>query len=200
MNWMKVVVFALLVGVSWSSWAQPGGSGEQGDTFLPGAIYEVRYWTDMTGRTSNVLIDTMIFFNDRAAFNYTQPNCPSCAFEHTNSIIYSVMPSIQGNEKDIIVGNSFVKKMNSQLVKFRNYERMIYKIYASDLENKNTGTGEYSLVSAQFGVIYRYNNRGEVWMLNRIDVFKDGKSLDEIDLLPLQVELNRTRKIFTEGD
>jgi hypothetical protein len=105
------------------------------------------------------------------------------------------MPKLQTSEREFTMGNNFVRKMNKAIVPFRGYDRLIYKIYSSDMSSKDTGTGDYALVSSQFGVIYRYNNKGEVYMLNRIDVYKDGKAVDEIDLLPLQVELSKS-KIF----
>lgn len=178
--------------------AQKGGSDADKERFIPGAIYEARYWTDMTGRNSKVFIDTMVFFNDRAAFDYTNDRCVSCPYHSTDSIVYSLMPKLQTSERDFIIGNNFVRKMNKAIVPFRGYDRLIYKIYSSPISEKDSGTGDYSLVSSQFGVIYRYNNKGDVYMLNRIDVYKDGKAVDEIDLLPLQMELGKS-KIFT-GD
>ena len=175
--------------------AQKGGNDGEKEKFIPGAIYEARYWTDMTGRSSKVFVDTMVFFNDRAVFEYSNNRCISCPYHSTDSIIYSLMPKLQTSEREFTMGNNFVRKMNKAIVPFRGYDRLIYKIYSSDMSSKDTGTGDYALVSSQFGVIYRYNNKGEVYMLNRIDVYKDGKAVDEIDLLPLEVELSKS-KIF----
>ena len=46
--------------------------------------------------------------------------------------------------------------------------------------------------------MYRYNNKGEALMLNRIDIYQDGKLKEELDLLPLQMDLQKT-DIFTGG-
>jgi hypothetical protein len=179
-----------------NAFAQQGGSGGEvlsKSQFLPKATYEVKYWTDMTGRSREVEIDTMYFFgNDRAASQYTSSHSVSAKYAASDSLVYVLAPKLGMGEKEWIMGNNYVKRMNRSTVPFKGFDRSVYRVYVSSLDHKDDGRGEYMLVSNQFGIIYRYNNRGDIWMLNRIDVVRDGKVMDEIDLLPLQMDLGRT--------
>ncbi|HNI43752.1 MAG: hypothetical protein JNM36_14205 [Chitinophagales bacterium] len=196
-----LILFTVLLLGSHAVFAQKGGSGADAKPeFIPGAIYEVRYWTDMSGRDPGVKIDTMIFFNDRSSFEYSNDRCLSCPYISSDSIIYSLLPTFNSSsEKEFTLGNNYVRRANKAIVPFRKYDRMIYRVYVSELKDKYTAMGNYALVSSQFGVIYRYSNRGDFWMLNRIDIYKDGKAVDEIDLLPLQAALSQS-KIFIEDE
>ncbi|OWY24533.1 hypothetical protein C7N43_19475 [Sphingobacteriales bacterium UPWRP_1] len=204
---MKKTLFLLfgLLGclLSVKGFAQVGGNDKAVSTpeFLPDAIYETRYWTNMANPyDSKVYIDTMVFFgNERAAFEYTSINCKSYSCRHNDSLIYVVMPKFSSMEKEWVLGKNFVRRMYQVNVNFRGFDRTIYKVYVSDLENRDSGMGDYALVSKQFGIIYRYNTQGEILMLNRIDVIRNGKVMDEIDLLPLHIELGKT-DIFTGYD
>ena len=192
---IALTVVLCLMTVS-AAFAQQGGSGGEvlgKPQFLPKATYEVKYWTDMTGRTSEVKIDTMYFFgNDRAASQYTSGRSLSARYANTDSLIYVLAPKLGMGEKEWIMGENYVRRMNRAVVPFKGFDRSVYRVYVSPLSHKDDGTGETVLVSNQFGIVYRYNNRGEVWMLNRIDVVRDGKLMDEIDILPLQMDLQRT--------
>lgn len=198
------LLFALLgCSFSFKVMAQVGGSNNAISTpdYLPEAIYEVRYWTNMANPLdSRVYIDTMVFFgNERAAFEYTSTNCKSYSCRQNDSMIYVVMPKFSSGEKEWVLGKNFVRRMYQVSVPFRKFDRDIYKVFVSDLDNRDTGIGDYALVSKQFGIIYRYNPMGEILMLNRIDVWRNGKVMDEIDLLPLHIELGRS-DIFTGYD
>ncbi len=186
-----------------AAFAQQGGAGSEvlgKPEFLPKATYEVKYWTDMTGRTSDVKIDTMYFFgNDRAAAQYTSNQSLSAHYRKTDSLIYVLAPKLGMGDKEYIMGENYIRRMNRSIVPFKGFDRSVYRVYVSSLTHKDDGTGEMVLVSNQFGIIYRYNNRGEVWMLNRIDVVRDGKIMDEIDILPLQIDLQRT-EIFRQTE
>lgn len=203
MNCIKALFLTLLcIMAATQAYAQKGGIGESlgNPQFLPNAIYEVKYWTDMSGRSSDVKIDTMIFFgNDRVAFQYASSRSVSYKYRQTDSLVYSIAPKFGLGEKEWILGENYLRRMNRATVPFKGFDRSIYRIYISTLNTKDSGQGEYVLVSNQFGVLYRYNNRGDVWMLNRIDVVRDGKIMDEIDLLPLQMDLMRT-EIFRTAE
>ncbi len=197
---IQLLFFAtLLMYIPLSLFGQQGG-GENNKEYLPGAIYEIRYWTNMASMgDQSVYIDTMIFFNnDRAVFEYSNQKCVSYHCRDTDSLVYVLLPKFKSSEKEWIMGENFVRKLYETSVPFRGYERTIYKLFGSDMKNKGTGLGNYALVSKQFGIIYRYNTEGEVYMLNRIDVLQDGKVMDEIDLLPMQMKLQET-DIFTGG-
>ncbi len=191
-----ILINCCLLMCAYNAYAQPGGLSQARDEFIPEAIYEVRYWTNMAASGDNaVYIDTMIFHNDRAVFEYSSENCLSYHCRRSDSLVYVLMPKF-GSEKEWIMGSNYVRKDHMVSVPFRGYERGIYKMYTTDMVNKDTGIGEYALVSREFGIIFRYNSDGEVFMLNRIDVLRNGKIMDEIDLLPLQVALGKT-DIFT---
>ncbi len=197
MRTLKFLLLGVLLSfTAMSSFAQQGGAmPDQGDEFIPDAIYEVRYWSNMARfGDGSVYIDTMLYFgNDRAVFEYSNARCVSYHCKASDSLIYVLMPKFrQTSEKEWLMGENFVRRLHRTEVPFRGRARNIYKIYTSDLNNKDTGIGDYALVSDTFGVIYRYNADGEVYMLNRIDVIQNGTVKDEIDLLPLQVELNKT--------
>ena len=202
-NLMFLLFLLLGCSLSFKAVAQVGGNDNTISTpdYLPEAIYEVRYWTNMANPLdSRVYIDTMVFFgNERAAFEYTSTNCKSYSCRANDSMIYVVMPKFSTDENEWVLGKNFVRRMYQVTVPFRKFDRSIYKIYVSDLDNRDTGYGDYALGSKQFGIIYRYNPQGEILMLNRIDVWRNGKTMDEIDLLPLHMELGRT-DIFTGYD
>ena len=181
------------------AFAQPrGGSiNVPQDEFIPGAIYEIRYWTDMTSVDGEVLIDTLTFFgNDRAVFEYSSSNCVSYHCRETDSLAYVLLPKLGSSEKTYIMGKNFVRRLNRVNVPFRGYDRMVYRLFITELDNKNDPYGDYVLVSNKFGILYRYNADGEQFMLNRIEVMKDGRTMDEIDILPMQMQL-QTTDIFT---
>lgn len=169
----------------------------QGD-FLPNAIYEVRYWTNMANRLdTRVYLDTMIFFgNERASFQYPSQDNLSQKYRSTDSLIYNLLPQISGSNKEFIMGKNILRRMHQVQVPFRGQERPVYKLYVGGLETKDNGMGEYALVSQKFGIIYRYNNKGDIYMLNQIDVLRDGYRVDEIDLMPLHLQLMQS-DIFT---
>ena len=79
---------------------------------------------------------------------------------------------------------------------FRGATTMVYKTYVSDMANKDSGMGDYVLASRDYGIIFRWNADGEIYMLNRIDRMRNGRTNAEIDLLPLQSHL-MTTDIFT---
>ena len=135
----------------------------------------------------------MFFFNnDRAIFEYTNNDCISCDKKETDSLVYMILPKISFNEKEIILGENIITRLYQVTVPFRGYDRTIYKLFITDMKNKGTGLGEYVLVSKQFGIIYRYNSEGQVTMLSQTEVLKDGKEVDIINMLPLQMALQQT--------
>ncbi len=196
----KCFLAFLLCMISFSlAWAQPRGGSINipQDEFVPGAIYEIRYWTNMTTVDGKVDIDTLKFFgNDRAVFEYSSSNCVSYHCRESDSLVYVLLPKLGGSERTYIMGDNFVRRLNRATVTFRGYDRMVYRLFITDLDNKNDPYGDYVLVSNKFGILYRYNSDGEQYMLNRIEVMKDGKTMDEIDILPLQMQL-QTTDIFT---
>ena len=194
MKIIRLFVLALVcMSMAFNASAQKGGGENENEEFLPGAVYEIRYWQDMTNMSAPVYLDTMFFFNnDRAVFEYTNKECISCKSRQTDSLIYMILPKLSFNEKEIIMGENIVKRLYQVTVPFRGYDRTIYKMFITNMKNKDTGLGEYVLVSKQFGIIYRYNSEGEVNMLSQIEVLKDGKEVDIIGLLPLQMQLQQT--------
>jgi len=200
MKWLQT--FCLILGCLCGSlgvYAQDGGESKA--EYLPDAIYEIRYWTNMMAMDGKVHIDTLIFFNnDRASFEYPNTDCISCPYRSTDSLVYTLMPKFNTSEKEWVMGNNFVRKSYRVIVNFAKYDRAVYKVYVSDMKNKDTGMGQYVFASKQFGVIYRYDARGNVIMLNRIDVMQNGRILDEIDVLPLQLDLQNNTDIFTGRD
>jgi len=181
------------------AWAQPRGGAINvpQDEFIPGAIYEIRYWTNMTTVDGTVFIDTLQFFgNDRAVFEYSSSNCVSYHCRASDSLVYVLLPKLGSSEKTYIMGDNFVRRLNRVNVPFRGYDRMVYRLFITELDNKNNPYGDYVLVSSKFGILYRYNSDGDQFMLNRIEVMKDGRTMDEIDILPLQLQL-QTTDVFT---
>ncbi len=181
------------------AWAQPRGGAINvpQDEFIPGAIYEIRYWTNMATVDGQVYIDTLQFFgNDRAVFEYSSSNCVSYHCRASDSLVYVLLPKLGSSEKTYIMGDNFVRRLNRVNVPFRGYDRMVYRLFITELDNKNNPYGDYVLVSNKFGILYRYNSDGEQFMLNRIEVMKDGRTMDEIDILPLQMQL-QTTDVFT---
>lgn len=199
---MQRISFWMLILLSFCStinaFAQRGG-GVEDDDFLPGAIYEIRYWTNMAAvGLDAVQIDTMIFHgNDRAVFEYSSSNCVSYGCRQSDSLVYVLLPKfMSSSEKEWVMGENFVRKMYRVGSNFRGHDRQVYKVFITDMVDKGTGRGDYVFVTRNFGIIYRYNSDGEIFMLNRIDVLKDGKTVDEIDLLPLHMKL-QSSDIFT---
>lgn len=198
MNLLKYVFTVLICTIAATTFAQKGGVADNGTQFLPGAIYEVRYWTNMATMDSQVYIDTMYFFgNDRISFEYTNEKGVSIPFRKADSLAYTAQSQLSGNEKKIKIGDYYVRNMNMASAAFRGYDRYVYRLFVTDINNVNTGVGDYLILSREFGIIMRYNHKGEVYMLNRIDVVKDGQVKDEIDLLPLQLALQKTN-LFRE--
>ena len=196
------LLFLICLSVLFSGnlFAQKGGTAAKDLAVLPGALYEVRYWTNMAAMgDSKVYIDTMIYFGDRGLFSYTNKDAVSQEFKLSDSLIYTIMPQFGSTtEKEWTLGQYVVRRYHSVSIPFRKYDRTIYRAYTATEPNKDTGIGEYALVSRQFGVMYRYNNKGEALMLNRIDIYQDGKLKEELDLLSLQMDLQKT-DIFTGG-
>ncbi len=162
--------------------------------FVPNAIYEIRYWTNMARMGDDqVYIDTMMFFgNDRAVFEYSNANCVSYHCRDSDSLVYVLLPKFNTGQKEFLMGDYIIKKLYDVNAPFRGFDRKINKIYVSDMHNKHSGYGDYVLVSRKFGIIYRWNQDGEIYMLNRIDIVRNGRLKDEINLLPLQEHLNTT--------
>ena len=194
MKIIRLFVLTLVcMSMAFNASAQKGGGENDKEEFLPGAVYEIRYWQDMTNMSAPVYLDTMFFFNnDRAIFEYTNNDCISCDKKETDSLVYMILPKISFNEKEIILGENIITRLYQVTVPFRGYDRTIYKLFITDMKNKGTGLGEYVLVSKQFGIIYRYNSEGQVTMLSQTEVLKDGKEVDIINMLPLQMALQQT--------
>lgn len=196
--------FALFFTAQTNIFAQKGNTASTPlgtPDFTPGAIYEIRYWTNMGNPyDSKVYIDTMIFYgNERVTFQYSNSSCLSYRCRTSDSLIYTISPKLGGGEKEWFSGKHFIKNLYRENVKFRGFDRTIYKMFVGDLESKKTGIGDYAFVSKEFGIIFRYNNQNEVFMLNLVEVYKDGKKLDEIDLLPLHTALSKSN-IFSGNE
>ncbi len=198
MKQIPILIICLLCLTTASVFAQKGdGAVSMKEEYVPGATYEIRYWTNMARMGDDqVYIDTMMFFGDRAVFEYSNANCVSYHCRSSDSLVYVLLPKFSTSEREWMMGGNFVKKQHKVLTKFRGLSRMIYKTYVSDMANKDNGLGDYVLASRDFGIIFRWNSDGEIFMLNRIDVVRDGKVRDEVDLLPLQSHL-MTTDIFT---
>ena len=199
-----LILFVLSLGITTqNAYAQRGDGAvvapSSQDEFVPNAIYEIRYWTNMARMGDDqVYIDTMMFFGrDRAAFEYSNANCVSYHCRASDSLVYVVMPKLMTSEKEWILGDFIIKKLARQTANFRSRSRTIFKTFVSDIDTKDSGLGDYVLLSREFGIIFRWNADGEVYMLNRIDVIKDGIVRDEINLLPLQSYL-ATTDIFSK--
>ncbi|MBK8443833.1 MAG: hypothetical protein IPL35_10685 [Sphingobacteriales bacterium] len=152
-------------------------------------VKEIRYWQDMTKMGNNdILIDTMVYYgNDRAGFEYSNAQCVSFHCRDTDSLIYSLLPSLFTAEKDWTLGKSYIRKMDARKINFKGIQSEVFKVYVSDLNNKSSGYGDYSLVMKDFGVVCRWNVSGEFFQLIRIDALRggDAKQEESIDLLPL---------------
>lgn len=152
----------------------------------PGAVYEARYWQNMAQMgASSVYIDTMVYIGERAGFSYANVNCISFNCKDADSLLYILLPKFSGEKDEYIMGKHIIRKLGQVDIPFRSKSRRIYKVYTTDQLNRNTGIGEYSLICKDFGVICRWNADMEFYQMIRIDVAKDEKILDEIDLLPL---------------
>lgn len=149
--------------------------------------YEIRYWQDISQAGENEIhIDTMVYVGkDRAGFNYSSADCISYFCKETDKLIYSLLPRLHEETGEWTLQDKFVRRIKTVTVPFRSREREIMKVYVSDLNNKATGYGEYSFLSKEFGVIYRWNSDGEIFQLIRIDIVRDGVVLEELNLLPL---------------
>ena len=196
-----IIVTALCLFTAFDAFAQRGGGGVEGanDDFIPDAIYEVRYWTNMAAYDGRVEIDTMVFQGgDRAVFEYSNKHCVSYGCRQTDSLIYVMLPKMGASQqKEWTMGEFFLRKVCRVTAPFRGFDRSVYKLYATDVASKDTGLGEYAFVTREFGVIYRYNSSGEQYMLNRIDVIRNGQVKDEINLLPLQKTLAERTSIYS---
>lgn len=152
----------------------------------PGAIYEARYWQNMTQMgASKVYVDTMVYIGERAGFTYSNANCISFNYKDTDSLLYVLMPKFKDAQEEYTLGKHVIRKLGYVDIQFRSKPRRIYKVYTTDIYNRTSGIGEYSLICKDFGVICRWNADMEFYQMLRIDVGKDEKILDEIDLLPL---------------
>ncbi len=149
--------------------------------------YEIRYWQNISQPGENdVHIDTMVYVGkDRAGFDYENSDCISYFCKDTDKLIYSLLPRLSEEGGEWTLQDKFVRRINTVEVPFRSRQREVMKIYVSDVNNKSTGYGEYSFLSKEFGVIYRWNSDGEVYQLIRIDIVRNGKLLEELNLLPL---------------
>lgn len=179
-------LFTLLIPVL--SFAQQN----QGQEFLPDAIYEVRYWQNLSGMgTSGVLLDTMIYQggHDRAGFDYQNAECVSFHCKETDDMVYNLLPKFGSGETEWNIREKFVRKIQRTSVPFRGVDRGLFMIFVTDKGNELSGYGDYSMVSKEFGVVSRWNGDGEFYQLLRIDVYKNGRLLQEIDLLPLHDQM-----------
>jgi len=199
MKQIPILIICLLCLTVASTFAQKGdGAVSIKEEFVPGATYEIRYWTNMARMGDDqVYIDTMMFFGDRAVFEYSNAECVSYHCRSSDSLVYVLLPKFSTSEKEWMMGNNFVKKQHKVLANFQGLTRMVYKTYVSDMANKDNGLGDYVLAARDYGIIFRWNSDGEIFMLNRIDVVKDGKVRKETDLLPLQSHLMNNTDIFT---
>ncbi len=200
LQWLIVsTVSLLLFTFSNNSYAQFGGTANEEEEFIPEATYEIRYWTNMgVADDERVYIDTLVYFRERLSALPPSNSCLSYHCRKSDSIIYLITPKI-GREKEWIMGDYYARKELYVNVPFKGYDRAIYKVYTCDIEEKNTGQGYYAFVSREFGIIYRYNADGEVFMLNRIDAMRNGRVFSEVDLLPIHRRLART-EIFDSLD
>ncbi len=157
--------------------------------------YEIRYWQSMTDPGSNpVLIDTMVYSGlDRTGFDYSSADCISHFCKEEDKKIYALMDQFTSGQSEWTIEEFFVRKIDMLEVPFRAKDRKIYHVYVSDHNNRNSGFGTYSLVSSEFGVICRYNSDGEFFQLNRIDVVKNQKTMEELNLLPIFEKLYASR-------
>jgi len=155
--------------------------------------YEIRYWQNMSNAGSNaVMVDTMVYQGkDRSGFDYSSADCVSYYCKQEDNLIYSVLDKLE-TEREWTVKDFFIRQLDGTSVPFRTRQRQVYKIYVSDAANRNTGIGNYTLVSKEFGVICRWNADGEFFQLLRIDIVKQDKTIGEVDLLPLFERLYMT--------
>ncbi len=153
--------------------------------------YEIRYWQNMINPGSSpILIDTMVYYGtDRTGFDYSSADCISYFCKEEDNLTYSILQEFSGEETEWMLGKFFIRRMKTLQIPFRSKEREVYWVYISDHNNRNTGYGTYSLVSKEFGVICRWNSDGEFFQLNRIDVVKEGQTLEELDLIPMMDKL-----------
>ena len=191
---LQLSIAALCLAMSFGLVAQPGERGAVAEDILPDAIYEIRYWTNMAAMgDQSVYIDTMIFFgNERAVFEYSNSNCLSYHCRESDSLVYVLMPKFIGAEKEWVLGENYVRKLHRVTVPYRGRDRVIYKVFSTNVDHRDSGIGEYVLVSREFGILYRYNSDGEQFMLNHVDIMRNGKTVDELDLLPLHMALGQT--------
>lgn len=157
--------------------------------FLPGAIYEVRYWQNLSGMgEAGIMIDTMIYQQgyDRAGFDYQNSECVSYHCKETDDMVYSLLPNFKPDAAaEWTMKDKFIRKIQTTKVPFRSVNRDIHMVYVADKGTEISGYGDYSMVSKEFGVVSRWNGDGEFFQLLRIDVYRDGNLLQEIDILPL---------------
>ncbi len=195
LNFLSLLIILLMA--SLSSFAQQGGAPavEPEPEWIPDAIYEVRYWQDVTRPgSSDVLLDTMYYFgNDRASFTYSNVRCASYHCRETDSLIYSMVPKFKPHATDEwSLGENYIRKSSTVSIPFRGRTREIHKVFITNQHNKNTGIGEYALVSKEFGVIFRWNTDGEIFQLIRIDVAKEGKTVDNLEFIPMLDHIYRS--------
>lgn len=147
---------------------------------------EIRYWQNMSNPGSNtVMIDTMVYQGrDRSGFDYSSADCVSYYCKAEDNLLYSILDKWD-DESEWTVQKHFIRKIGTTSIPFRSRMRKIYKFYISDYNNRNSGVGNYALVSKEFGVICRWNSDGEFFQLIRIDIDKQGNTVGEVELLPL---------------
>lgn len=155
--------------------------------FEDGRTYEIRFWQNMGATGSNpVMVDTMVYYgSDRTGFDYSSADCVSYFCKDEDNMIYTILQEMATDEKEWYVKNMFIRKIRNVQVPFRGKKRTVYWVYVSDMNNRNTGVGTYSLVSPEFGVICRWNSDGEFFQLNRIDVVYNGVTQEELDMMPM---------------
>ncbi len=196
LNTLLLAIVMLMACVPAFAQVQPQTPGiEPEPEWIPNAIYEVRYWQDVTRPgSSDVLLDTMYYFgNDRASFTYSNVRCASYHCRETDSLIYSMVPKFDPHSTaEWTLGENYIRKSNTVSIPFRGRTRQVHKVFITNQHNKNTGIGEYALVSKEFGVIFRWNTDGEIFQLIRIDVAKEGKAVDNLEFIPMLDHIYRS--------
>ena len=189
MKLQQLLIFALFTCLAFLNLSAQNESDDR--------TYEVRYWQNMNNTGNNPIhVDTMVYYGrDRTGFDYSNADCISYFCKEEDNMLYSVVDKFETNEKEWNLVQHFVRKMDVVNVPFKGKSRKVYWVFVSDLNNRNSGVGTYSLVSKEFGVICRWNSDGEFFQLNRIDLVKNNRTLEELDLIPLMDKLYQT-KVF----
>lgn len=187
----------LCMSASFSLFAQLGGKSKMGDEYIPNAIYEVRYWTNLAvmGDT-NSYIDTVRFNGrDRASSEYTSSDCVSYHCQSSDSLVYVMLPQLGTTaQKRFELGDFVVEDLFRVTVPFRGHTRSVFKVVVYSKENDKSALsqGQYAYISKEFGILFRFNAQGEIMMLDHIDVLRNGELQDEINMHPLHNALGAT--------